>query len=297
MTDCPRVGVAGLGRMGLGLAMSHQRVSRSVRAFDIDADARERAVSEGITAVDSLEDLADEAVILMALPDGPDVSEAFEKLLPHLNEGALVIDCSTIDPATTAQLAQTAESRGVRFRDAGMAGSPADAANGNLLFMVGCPEADWEEVRGVLEPIGRDVVRCGNTGAGVTLKVVNNLLALTVFLADAEALSIAAAANLDLDVTLDVLSKTGAANAALTGLLGAQLLPRQFDGAFRTMLAHKDARIALELAERLGTVTNTLGPTRDTYEEAVASGFGDMAAGAAGLVVERRSGVTLGDDS
>src|SRR5690606_973486 len=111
----------------------------------------------------------------------------------------------------------------------------------------------------------RGVVRCGETGTGVTLKVVNNLLALTIFLADAEALSIAASAGLDQDITMEVLGQTGAANAALTGLVGKQLLPRQFDGAFRTALAHKDARIALELAERLGITTSTLDPTRRVY--------------------------------
>ena len=282
--------------MGFGLAVSQKRAGRSVRAFDLGPEARGRAGAEGIHAVNNLEELADETVILIALPDGPDVADVFGRLLPHLTGDALVIDCSTIDPAVTSELAKKAADRGVRFRDAGMAGGPADAAEGNLLFMVGCPEADWAEMEAILRPIGRDVVRCGDTGAGVTLKVVNNLLALTVFLADAEALSIAAAANLDLGVTLDVLGRTGAANAALKGLLGNQLLPRNFDGAFRTVLAHKDARIALALAERLGAVTKTLDPTLDTFGEAVANGLGDKAAGAAGLIVERRSGVTLGPE-
>ncbi len=283
--------------MGYGLAVSQKRAGRSVRAFDIGEQARERAVSDGIGVVERVEDLADESVILIALPDSPEVTSAFEQLLPILAQGTLVIDCSTVDPATTIGLAEKAALSGVRFRDAGMAGGPADAEQGNLLFMVGCPEADWADMQAVLDPIGRDVVRCGDTGSGVTLKVVNNLLALSVFLADVEALSIAKAANLDLDVALDVLSRTGAANAALGGLVGSQLLPRSFEGAFRTTLAHKDARIALELADRLGSATNTLKPTLETFGEAVATGLGDKAAGAAGLVVERRSGISLGAET
>ncbi len=283
--------------MGFGLAVSQVRAGRAVRAFDIGAEARQRAADAGIEAVDSIEQVATESIVLMALPDGPDVQAAFEELLPHLEPGTLVIDCSTIDPATTQELAGRGAEKGVRFRDAGMAGGPADAENGNLLFMVGCPESDWPEVQSVLDPIGRDVVRCGDTGTGVTLKVVNNLLALSVFLADVEALAIAKAADLDLTVALDVLSRTGAANAALGGLVGNQLLPRSFEGAFRTTLAHKDARIALELAERLGAVTSTLSPTLDTFGDALATGLGDKAAGAAGLVVERRSGISLGEPS
>lgn len=296
MSEMAGVGVVGLGRMGSGLAISLMRSGRRVKGFDLHPESRELAASNGIELVDDVEALATESIIVLALPDGPDVSAVVERLLPCAREGTLVIDCSTIDPQFTIRLANEAANHGVRLRDAGMAGGPADAASGNLLFMVGCPVEDWEEIDAVLRPIGRDVVRCGETGTGVTLKVVNNLLALTVFLADVEALSIAAASGLDQEITLSVLKQTGASNAALGGLVERQLLAREFGGAFRTALAHKDARIALELASRSGIDCSTLGPTLTAFGDAVDSGLGDLAAGAAGLVVERRSGVTLGPD-
>ena len=296
MTGTEKVGVVGLGRMGLGLAMSLRRTGREVVGFDLSDEARNTAADADISPVASLEKLAGSKVIVLALPDGPHVTEVVEQLLPHLASGTLIIDCSTIDPEFTIALATRAAESGVRLRDAGMAGGPADAASGNLLFMVGCPEEDWTEIQSVLGPIGRGVVRCGETGTGVTLKVVNNLLALTVFLADVEALSIAAAAGLDQDITMEVLGQTGAANAALNGLVDRQLLARSFDGAFRTSLAHKDARIALALAERLGIDPAILSPTLVTFGEAVEAGLGEMAAGAAGLIVERRAGIQLGPD-
>lgn len=296
MSESSGVGVIGLGRMGSGLAKSLIRSGRRVRGFDLSPENSELATGDGIEVAERIEDIATESTIVLALPDGPDVTAVVEHLLPHTIDGTLIIDCSTIDPEYTIRLAADAASHGVRFCDAGMAGGPADAASGNLLFMVGCPEADWEDIESVLRPIGRDVVRCGETGTGVTLKVVNNLLALSVFLADVEALSIAAAAGLDQEITLSVLKQTGASNAALGGLVERQLLARDFGGAFRTALAHKDARIALDLARRSGVDCSTLGPTLTTFGEAVDSGLGALAAGAAGLVVERRSGVALGPD-
>src|SRR5690606_34374005 len=197
------VGVVGLGRMGSGLAQSLRRAGRSVRAFDLDATSRGFASEQGIEVVEDLAELAGERTLVLALPDGPDVTAVMDQLLPLLAPGTLIIDCSTIDPDFTTRLAAAGAAQGVRFRDAGMAGGPADAAAGNLLFMVGCPEEDWEDIQTILGPIARGVVRCGETGTGVTLKVVNNLLALTIFLADAEALSIAASAGLDQDITME----------------------------------------------------------------------------------------------
>lgn len=291
------VAVVGLGRMGFGLAVSLRRAGRSVVGFDLDPGVADAAAGAGIEFVAEIDRVAACATILLALPDGPDVRMAVDQIVSRAAEGTLVIDCSTVDPAGTIALAVEAAGHGIRLRDAGMAGGPRDAEQGTLLFMVGCPEDEWDEIRALLDPIGRDVVRCGDTGAGVTLKVVNNLLALTVFLADVEALSIAKSAGLDLDVAMTVLGSTGAANAALNGLVGGQLLQREFAGAFRTALAHKDVRIAVDLAERLGVPLDTLGPTLRTFSTALDQGLGDYAAGAAGLVVERAAGIELAVDT
>ncbi len=291
------VGVVGLGRMGFGLAVSLARTGRNVVGFDVNPAIAGVVADAGIEFAGDIARVASCSTILVALPDGPDVRSVVGEILSLAREGTLIVDCSTVDPAGTIALADEAAAHGIRVRDAGMAGGPNDAEQGTLLFMVGCPEEEWDEIRSLLDPIGRDVVRCGNTGAGVTLKVVNNLLALTVFLADVEALAIAKAADLDLDVAMSVLSSTGAANAALDGLVGNQLLPRNFEGAFRTALAHKDVRIAVAFADRLGVPLDTLAPTLETFGAALDQGLGDMAAGAAGLVVERAAGIQLADDT
>ncbi len=281
------VGVVGMGLMGRGLAMSLIRSGKDVSGFDAYPEAAESAAKADISQVSQLKEIANLSTIVLALPDSPDVKQVVRELLNNTKPGTLIIDCSTIDPIVTTTLSQEAATIGVRFRDAGMGGGPGDAAEGNLLFMVGCPQDEWAEIEGFLSPIGRAVVRCGDTGSGVTLKVINNLLALTVFLADVEVLLLAGKAGLELDATLEVLKSTGAANAAFNGLVARQYLPRKFDGGFRTSLARKDVAIALEVATRLGIPVPNLAPTLEVFSQAVDDGLGGMAAGAAGLVLER----------
>jgi len=296
MTGVPMVGVVGLGRMGMGLAQSLVRAGDQVHGLDADPQTVARATDLGIVITANVAEIAKCPTILLALPDGPDVIAVARALFQHAAEGTLIIDCSTVDPAVTDQLSQEAAERRVQFRDSAMAGGPADAAAGTLLFMVGCPESEFSGLERILRPIGRDVIRCGDTGAGVTLKVINNLLALSIFVADVEALLLARSANLDIETALDVLNSTGAANAAMTSLVSDQLLKREFQGAFRTSLALKDVRIAVDMAERLGVPLTTLAPTVEVFSKAVDEGYGELAAGAAGLVLEDFAGVTLADN-
>jgi len=279
--------------MGLGLAKSFIRVGHQVLGLDVNEDSISEASEAGVRPVRLASGLSGCDVIVTALPDSPDVKSALSQL-PG-GKDRLVIDCSTVDPRQTLVIADHLAPKAIRLRDAAMAGGPTDAEAGSLLFLVGCPEPEFDEIRSILEPVSRGVVRCGDTGAGVTMKVVNNLLALSIFLADVEALLIAKAAGLDPRAASAILSTTGASNAPLEGLVNGQLIERRFSGAFRTSLALKDATIAAEMASRLGIPLTALASTAEILRQAVQEGFGDMAAGAAGLVLERIAGVDLSE--
>lgn len=288
------VGVVGLGRMGLGLASSLVRSGQETWGFDVIAEQRESARRAGIRVPEEIAQLGREcATVLFALPDGGDVEAAVMALLATSVPGSLLIDCSTIDPLTTRRVAELADSKGCRFADAAMGGDTRQASDGALLFMVGARESDWPDVADVLTPLAREIVYCGNIGAGVTTKLVNNALALTIFLADVEALALARAADLDVATTLSVVDQTAAHNAALTGLVKNHLLTREFDGGFRADLAHKDVRLACTLAARLGLELQTIPRTLDTLAQVLGDGLGDRNAAALGLVVEQNTGVSL----
>jgi 3-hydroxyisobutyrate dehydrogenase len=279
--------------MGLGLAASLVRSGRPVIGYDVMADRRGAAQTEGIDVADDMKGLARCKTFLFALPDGPDVRAAVGELLETGVQDALLIDCSTVDPETTSDLARLATESGSAFADAGMGGDPAQAAAGQLLFMVGSDAASWPRVLETLKPISRGVVRCGDVGAGVATKIINNALALTIFIADTEAVALAKAAGLEIDVVLGVLEQTAAGNVALDALLRRRLLARDLTGGFRSELALKDLNLAHELASRCNMRLESMFASRECFAEAIAMGHGHENVAAAGLVIEDRNHVEL----
>jgi len=123
--------------------------------------------SEAATAVD--------AVVTM-LPSSPHVRDVYEKVLPIASPGTLLVDCSTIDPATTRALSATAAGKKLRMIDAPVSGGVGGAEAGTLTFMVGGSAADFEAARSLLQCMGKVVVHCGASGTGQIAKLVNNLI-------------------------------------------------------------------------------------------------------------------------
>ena len=117
-----------MGLMGRGLAISLIRAGNNVSGFDAYPEAAESAAKADIPQVSQLHEIANLSTIVLALPDSPDVKQVVRELLNNTQPGTLIIDCSTIDPIVTTTLSEEAAAIGVRFRDAGMGGGPADAA-------------------------------------------------------------------------------------------------------------------------------------------------------------------------
>jgi enoyl-CoA hydratase len=295
--DAGPIGVIGFGVMGSGLATSLARSGRSVIAYDLQNSRAGEAAAIGASFAATLEDLTSSChEILLVLPDGPDVVAVASAILTDSASGKVIIDCSTVDPDVSRSIATTAAECGAEFADAGMGGGASNAAEGSLLFMVGCEEGTWDRVLAVLSPIGRGVIHCGGPGAGVTMKAITNLLWLSNYHADVEALVFASAAGISPDIAAAVLAQTGAANRAL-GMASDQLLTDDFRSGFPVSLAHKDVRLAIATARRLGLDLISLEPTLALFDEATNSGLSSEGVASAGTVVERRHGVDLSNAS
>lgn len=294
------IGLIGLGQMGQGLGRNLLQVGYRVTAYDIEVQTIEKLVQRGATAAASPRTVAESAdIVITVLPDGPQVEAVIlgpEGVLAGARPGTIVIDCSTIDPLVTQQVGVAVRQAGCRMVDAAMSGSPKLAAEGKLVFMVGATPEDYAAVRPVLEAISRDVVHCGEPGTGIAMKIVNNLLALTVFAADVEALILGAQAGLDIDLMLRVLSMTWADNFFLREYVPRQVRTGDHTAGFKMALAHKDLCNAHNLAARTGTPLFTLASARQLYSLATAQGKGNLSIGAIATVLEDLVGVHLAHD-
>src|SRR6185436_1501058 len=124
--------------------------------------------------------------------------------------GTIVLDSSTNTPAMSREAAKAAAARGLLYLDAPVSGSLAQAQGKELVILVGGDKAAFDKAQPVLMAMGRMVRRIGDTGAGATLKLINNMLSASLTATIAEAAQAAEAANLDLDAALEVLAEGAA---------------------------------------------------------------------------------------
>jgi 2-hydroxy-3-oxopropionate reductase len=275
-----RLGVVGLGAMGRPMARNLLAGGFPVTVLrHRDRAAPAALAAAGARVVDSLAGLvsAADAMILM-LPSSEEVEETVlgpDGLEGLARSGQVIVDMGTSDPASTRRLSERLASRGVDFLDAPVTGGVKGAAAGTLLIMVGGPPHALDRVRPALETLGSAIVHVGESGAGHTLKIINNLIALTTAALIAEALRLADAARVPLPVALDVLHQGSASSAALQGM-AARIRSRQFDPGFKVHLARKDLTLAESLATTAGVRLPVGAAARGVFDQACEAGLGDL---------------------
>src|SRR5438270_422400 len=187
-----KIGFVGLGAMGSRMAANLQKSGYSLVLFNRSRDKAAPLVSAGALLADSPAALAAAVEVLFTMLAHPAaVAEAAlgeGGFLDRLRPGALWIDCSTVNPSFSREMASAAQARKLRFLDAPVAGSRGPAAKGELVFFVGGNAADVEASGPWLRAMGSRVVHVGSCGMGAALKMVNNLLLASSMAAFAESL-------------------------------------------------------------------------------------------------------------
>jgi 3-hydroxyisobutyrate dehydrogenase-like beta-hydroxyacid dehydrogenase len=207
-----RVGFVGLGNIGQPMTRALLRAGFDVAVLDAVPEKAEPCVADGARAVTRPEDLADCAVVALAVPDDEAVEGVLcaSGLIGALADEAIVIVHSTILPGTARRLAGVAEERAIGLLDAPVSGGAERALAGELTVMVGGEEAVLERARPVLEAVGSDVRHVGPSGAGSAVKLANQLMMLSALAGAHEALDLARAYDVDERVVLDaVATSTG----------------------------------------------------------------------------------------
>ena len=292
-----RVGVIGLGLMGGGMARTLQRKGYDLTVFDASPAAAERLVRLGAKAAGSPRELAQKVdFVFTVLPDGPQVEEVIlgpDGVLAGAHPGTFVADSSTIDPAVSEQVRRSVCGAGYRMIDCSLNRSPKEAEEGTLIFMVGASPEDFAVVHPLLQAMGTDIFHCGGPGAGITMKVINNILTQSLLAADCEALVLGAKAGLDVDLMLKVLTSTNADNGPLHNAVPNQVVAGNYAPGFKAVHALKDMGLAHTLAARLGVPLFTLGPIRQLLSAALGRGKGELTSAVIATVLEELAGVSL----
>src|SRR3954464_4126546 len=211
-----RIGFIGLGSMGRPMATSLVRAGFDVAAFDTDPAHIAVLVERGATSASDLAALISAAdVVITMLPNTPDVAGVVSGpggLTETGRPGMLMIDMSTIDPAASRSFGAALAGRGMHFIDAAVGRSPAHAERGESLFMVGAEQDDLARARPILEAMGNKIIHCGPPGSGISMKIVNNFLAMATCQISAEALTLGTKLGLSTATMFDVITNSLSSN-------------------------------------------------------------------------------------
>ncbi len=252
----------GLGNMGLPMAANLAKAGHAVTAFDLSDDAAGKARAQGLRVAASAVEAAEGAtVVISMLPASRHVEALFlgdAGLLSRLAAGTLVVDCSTIAPASAKKVAEAAGARKLAMIDAPVSGGTAGAAAGTLTFIVGGEPAALERARPVLQDMGKNVFHMGAAGSGQVAKLCNNMALGVIMAVTGEALALGAAHGLDAKVLSQMMAvSTGRSWATEVcnpwpGVLENAPASRGYTGGFGSDLMLKDLGLAVEAAMGTG---------------------------------------------
>ncbi len=270
--ELPRVGVIGLGAMGMGMATSLASKGFAVTAFDLSTEACAHAAAAGIaTPGNVLSVFANADQILISLPNARIVEAVLQEAAPELTADSpsrIIIDASTSEVEVSRKLAAELAENGHGFIDAPVSGGPSGAAAGSLAVMAGGEEVFFNRALSVLEAIATKILHVGPSGAGNVAKLVNNMLVACHMQTTREALKLSEAAGVKAEDALRVINSATGRSAISEIHFPNWVLPASFDSGFSAGLMRKDVRLALELAETSGCNLPMASLTKSLWSEA-----------------------------
>ena len=277
-----KIAFIGLGHMGGGMAPNLAKAGHEVRAFDLVPEAVQHAQESGCSAAASAGDAVKDAdVVITMLPAAQHVRAVFTNdVAPNAESGTLLIDCSTIDVASAREVGEAMQAKGFDFLDAPVSGGIAAAASGNLTFMVGGSDVQFERARPLLGPMAKAVIHAGELGAGQAAKICNNMILGATTAATCEAFVLAKKLGLDLQTFFDISSKASGQSWSMTsyapvpGVGPDTPADHDYEGGFAAALMLKDLKLAADAARSVGAYTPMGGEAEELYQRFVDRGGG-----------------------
>ena len=289
-----RVGFAGLGTMGSAMAANLVRAGFSLTVWNRTPGRAEALLALGAAEAGSPRDLArDSEVVVTCLTDSPQVGEVLfgpDGLAEGFAPGSLLIDCSTISPASARDFGARLGARGVAMLDAPVSGGSEGAVAGTLTIMVGGEPADLERARDVLSAMGRTITHLGPLGSGQVTKAVNQVILCGTYLGVAEGIVLAMKAGMDTERLVNALSGGAAGSWVLQNRSG-RMIEDSYPLGFKIALHRKDMAIALDLARSVGAVLPVAALAASIEDGLIAQGHGEDDNSALARAIRRLSGL------
>ncbi len=274
-----RIGFIGLGIMGSRMARNVLRGGHALSVYNRSPGKSDLLAREGAIVAASAAEAGKGAAILFTMLSHPDAvaGTAIGKngFLDVMTKGSLWVDCSTVNPSFSRQMAAEAARRGIRFVDAPVTGSLPFAEKGELTFLVGAETKDLEECTPLLQLMGKTIKHMGGTGMGASMKMIINMMLGTAMAAFSEALAFGEALGFSRKALLDMLVGGAVAGPFIAGKR-SNLESHTFNPEFPLRWQHKDLQLACVTAFESGVPMPTINAAKEVFALASAAGLKDL---------------------
>ena len=276
----PRIGFIGIGMMGHGMAKNLLAKGYPL-SFLVHRDRSRLGdlVAAGAKELKTPAEIGGASdIVILCVSGSPQVEQNVfgeHGLMSAARAGLTVIDTSTSEPGSTAKIREAFAAKGMTFVDAPLARTPKEAEEGRLNTMVGADDATFERLKPVFAAYCENIFHVGPPGAGHTLKLVNNFMAMTIIASIGEAFAVASKAGVKLDKLFEVVSQ-GALNSNIFQMMAGGAIKGDFTRMkFSISNAAKDMRYYTHLAESLPIPAFIGEAVHQSFAQAVALGLGD----------------------
>jgi 2-hydroxy-3-oxopropionate reductase len=291
-----RLGFIGLGIMGRPMAKNLIKAGYALTVWNRSRPGMDELASAGAATASSPREVAERSdVVITIVTDSPDVEQVAlgpGGIVEAARPGLVHIDMSTISPEVTRRIAARLAEAGAAMLDAPVSGGDQGAIAGTLSIMVGGEEETFRRCRPIFEAMGKNVVYCGPSGAGQTVKLCNQIVVALNNLAMCEALVFAMKAGIPPATMLQAVTAGAGASWALSNL-APRVLGRDFRPGFKVAHQQKDLRLALETADRITLPLPGTGLVHHLFSAVEAWGLGEEGTQSLVKALEKLGEVTV----
>ncbi|XP_001640995.2 3-hydroxyisobutyrate dehydrogenase, mitochondrial [Nematostella vectensis] len=280
------IGFIGLGNMGSPMAKNLLDQGYGVVVHDIFPESVDDLRQLGAGVAETPDEVAMKTnKIVTMLPSSPNVIEVYKGikgLFNSVQDGTLLIDCSTIDPALSKEISEMASEKGATYLDAPVSGGITAAKAGTLTFMVGGKEEGFEQAKDVLMSMGKNVIHTGPNGTGQAAKICNNMLLAVSMIGTAEAMNLGIRLGLDAEMIAKIInSSSGRCWSSevynpVPGVLEDVPSSNNYQGGFMTALMTKDLGLAQNASSSTMTATPMGSLAHQIYRIMCIKGYANM---------------------
>lgn len=285
-----RIGFIGIGNMGSEMARHLLAAGHTLTTYARGAGSRKRATGLGLEIADTPAKVAAASeMVFTIVTAGKDVEAIAlgpDGLVHGARPGLIHVDMSTISPAITRSVAAQLRKCGIAMIDAPVSGGVAAAKTASLTFFVGGETGDFEQVRPMLERMGKAIFHMGPSGTGQVTKLANQIAQLANLQGTAEALLFAGAQGADTGKVREAVM-AGYGGSRMLDVLGKKMVERDFAAGIVAALHHKDIGVALDIAHEAGIALPVTAQVMQQLNALMGSGYGEQDTSSLLLVLEQ----------